>query len=51
LIPPRKGGHCYPKAGGEGELNKIHPRVSGCSVPDVVKQKSAFEGTWFSNNL
>jgi len=27
-----------------------HPRVAGCSVPDVVKKKSAFQHTWFSNN-
>jgi len=38
-----------PKVEGEGRLSK-HPRVSGCSVWDVVKQKSAFQDTWFSNN-
>jgi len=38
-----------PIMGGEGGLKK-DPRVSGCSVPDDVKQKSTFQNTWFSNN-
>jgi len=29
-------------------FEKKHPRVSGYSVPDVPKQKSAFQGTQFS---
>jgi len=32
------------------KVAKNHPRVSGCSVPDGVKQKSAFQQTWFSND-
>jgi len=32
------------------QVGKKYPRGSGCSVPDVVKQKSAFNYTWFSNN-
>jgi len=27
-----------------------HTRVTGCSLPDDVKQKSAFQQTYFSNN-
>jgi len=29
---------------------KKHTRVLGCSVSDVVKQKSAFQHIWISNN-
>jgi len=32
------------------QVEKKYPRNSGCSVPDVVKQKCAFKHTWFSNN-
>jgi len=32
------------------QVAKKHPRDSVCSVPDVVKQKSAFKHNWFSNN-
>jgi len=35
---------------GHLQVEKTHPRVSGFSVPDHVKQKSAFQHTWFSNN-
>jgi len=31
-------------------VDKNHTRVAGCSLPDVVKQKSAFQHTYFSNN-
>jgi len=31
------------------QVAKKHHRVSGCSDPDVVKQKSAFKHTWFPN--
>jgi len=44
---------CGPKMGliigWQCELKKNHPRVSECSLPDGVKQKSAFQNTWFSN--
>jgi len=30
-----------PKVGGENWVEKKHPKVTGCSVPDVTKQKSA----------
>jgi len=33
------------------QVEKKHPRVSGCSVSDVVKQKSAFQHTWYSNDF
>jgi len=38
--------------GGEGRLSKNIPGFQDamCSVPDVVTQKSAFQGSWFSNN-
>jgi len=33
------------------QVEKKYHRVSGCSVPDVVKQKSAFKHTWFSKDF
>jgi len=39
-----------PIMGGELRLRKKYRRVSGCSAPDIIKQKSASQDTWFSNN-
>jgi len=41
-IPRPCSSKVVPKAGGEGGLKKKYPRVTGCSVPNVTKQKSAF---------
>jgi len=32
------------------QVERKHPRVADCSVPDVVRQKSALKHTWFLNN-
>jgi len=49
-IPRYSGWTPRSNNGREEQIEKNHPRVSGCSVPDIVKQKSPFQLTWFSNN-
>jgi len=50
-----QGGPCSPKNrsdnGKAKRFEKKHFRVAGCSVLDVVKQKSALKYTWFSTNI
>jgi len=32
------------------QVEKKYPGVSGCSIPDGIKKKSAFQVSWFSCN-
>jgi len=47
-IPRSSGWTLWSNNGNAVQVEKNHPRVSGCSVPDVVKQKLLLSSCGFS---